>query len=238
MFIAPELWEGQPATPRTDLYSAAATLHLLWQREPPFSGPTAFELAREHCERPYVPPPTTRSGRRVLRRGARAPAREGSVRAPGVGARRRAHARARRDAAARAARPRRRHRARRRPRDRARAARPRDRAHRRDRRRREGDARDAQRGRQRAAARRRRRARARRDGAGPDHDGPGRVDGAARPGVQGGRARGRRARGRDLHPARGAAHAVRGRAARPPLDHVPRARHRHRRRAARPRARA
>ena len=58
MFIAPELWEGQPATPRTDLYSAAATLHLLWQREPPFSAPTALEFARLHCERPYVPPPT------------------------------------------------------------------------------------------------------------------------------------------------------------------------------------
>jgi serine/threonine-protein kinase len=58
MFIAPELWEGQPATPRTDLYSAAATLHLLWQRQAPFSAPTALELAKMHCEMPYTPPIT------------------------------------------------------------------------------------------------------------------------------------------------------------------------------------
>lgn len=59
MFIAPELWEGQPATPRTDLYSAAATLHLMWQREPPFSAGTLLEVARLHRELPYVPPPTS-----------------------------------------------------------------------------------------------------------------------------------------------------------------------------------
>jgi len=46
MFIAPELWAGEPPTPRSDLYSAAATLHLLWQKQP-FDG--------KHG--PYVPPP-------------------------------------------------------------------------------------------------------------------------------------------------------------------------------------
>jgi serine/threonine-protein kinase len=56
MFIAPELWDGEPATARTDLYSAGATLHLLWQREPPFSAPTMLELARLHCEVPYRAP--------------------------------------------------------------------------------------------------------------------------------------------------------------------------------------
>jgi O-acetyl-ADP-ribose deacetylase (regulator of RNase III) len=56
MFIAPELWAGEPATARTDLYSAAATLHLLWQRDPPFSADTATDLARLHREQPYVPP--------------------------------------------------------------------------------------------------------------------------------------------------------------------------------------
>jgi serine/threonine-protein kinase len=56
MFIAPELWEGQLASPRSDLYSTAATLHLLWQRQAAFSGPTLLELAREHRERPYIPP--------------------------------------------------------------------------------------------------------------------------------------------------------------------------------------
>lgn len=58
MFIAPELWRGEPATPRTDLYSAAATLHLLWQREAPFVATTATELATMHCEQEYRTPLT------------------------------------------------------------------------------------------------------------------------------------------------------------------------------------
>jgi serine/threonine-protein kinase len=58
MFIAPELWNGEPATPRTDLYSAAATLHLLWQRVAPFTGGSLIELAQLHRERTYVPPQT------------------------------------------------------------------------------------------------------------------------------------------------------------------------------------
>jgi len=58
MFIAPELWEGKPATARTDLYSAAATLHLLWQRQPPFRAATLLEVARCHREEVYTPPPS------------------------------------------------------------------------------------------------------------------------------------------------------------------------------------
>ena len=56
MFIPPELWRGEPATPRTDLYSAAATLHLLWQRQAPFVASDMAELARLHREEPYVVP--------------------------------------------------------------------------------------------------------------------------------------------------------------------------------------
>src|SRR5439155_15715411 len=59
MFIAPELWAGEAATPRTDLYSAAATLHLLWQRTAPFNSGSMLELARLHCETKYVPPATS-----------------------------------------------------------------------------------------------------------------------------------------------------------------------------------
>jgi serine/threonine-protein kinase len=55
-FLAPELWAGEPATPRSDLYSAAATLHLLWQREAPFAAHDAAEVARLHREVPYRPP--------------------------------------------------------------------------------------------------------------------------------------------------------------------------------------
>jgi serine/threonine-protein kinase len=56
MFLAPELWAGEPATPQTDLYSAAATLHLLWQRSAPFLAGDPTELARLHREQVYVPP--------------------------------------------------------------------------------------------------------------------------------------------------------------------------------------
>ncbi|MCX5746020.1 MAG: serine/threonine-protein kinase [Proteobacteria bacterium] len=56
MFIAPEIWNGQPATARTDLYAAAATLHLLWQREAPFVASSLVELARMHREDGYRPP--------------------------------------------------------------------------------------------------------------------------------------------------------------------------------------
>jgi O-acetyl-ADP-ribose deacetylase (regulator of RNase III) len=59
MFIPPELWRGEPATPRTDLYSAAATLHLLWQREAPFVAGELAELARMHKEEPYRVPACT-----------------------------------------------------------------------------------------------------------------------------------------------------------------------------------
>jgi eukaryotic-like serine/threonine-protein kinase len=58
MFIAPEMWAGESATPRTDLYSAAATLHLLWQRTPPFNSKSVVELAKLHREEVYKPPVT------------------------------------------------------------------------------------------------------------------------------------------------------------------------------------
>ena len=56
MFIAPELWSGQAASPRSDLYSAAATLHLLWQRQAPFVAKSVTELAELHCQAPYLAP--------------------------------------------------------------------------------------------------------------------------------------------------------------------------------------
>jgi O-acetyl-ADP-ribose deacetylase (regulator of RNase III) len=59
LFIAPELWTGGHASVRSDLYSAGATLHLLWQRKPPFAAGSAMELARLHCDEPYVPPKST-----------------------------------------------------------------------------------------------------------------------------------------------------------------------------------
>jgi len=57
MFIAPELWAGESATPRSDLYATAATLHLLWQRRAPFVADTVVALADMHREVPYQVPP-------------------------------------------------------------------------------------------------------------------------------------------------------------------------------------
>lgn len=59
MFIAPEVWNGHAATPHADLYSAAATLHLLWQRRAPFDSTDLGTLAAMHREQIYVPPVTT-----------------------------------------------------------------------------------------------------------------------------------------------------------------------------------
>ena len=56
MFIAPEVWAGHAATPRSDLYSAAATLHLLWQQRAPFESNDLDELKAMHREKVYRPP--------------------------------------------------------------------------------------------------------------------------------------------------------------------------------------
>lgn len=59
MFIAPEVWSGEPATPRADLYSAAATLHTLWQRRAPFESLDVREIEAMHRAQIYQPPETT-----------------------------------------------------------------------------------------------------------------------------------------------------------------------------------
>ncbi|MBA2540535.1 MAG: serine/threonine-protein kinase [Deltaproteobacteria bacterium] len=59
MFIAPEVWRGEQATPRADLYSAAATLHTLWQRRAPFDSLDVATLETMHREHVYEPPVTT-----------------------------------------------------------------------------------------------------------------------------------------------------------------------------------
>ena len=58
LFIAPEMWDGLAATARSDMYAAAATLHLLWQRRAAFVANTPLELARLHREQPYEVPET------------------------------------------------------------------------------------------------------------------------------------------------------------------------------------
>ncbi len=59
MFIAPEVWAGEPATAQSDLYSAAATLHLLWQRVAPFVATEVSVMQSLHRDQAYQPPATS-----------------------------------------------------------------------------------------------------------------------------------------------------------------------------------
>ncbi|MCP2341415.1 WD40 repeat domain-containing serine/threonine protein kinase [Actinomadura rupiterrae] len=47
-YLAPELWEGEPAGSGSDLYALGATLHALLAGGPPFPGPTPAALVRQH----------------------------------------------------------------------------------------------------------------------------------------------------------------------------------------------
>jgi eukaryotic-like serine/threonine-protein kinase len=58
MFIAPEVWCGERATAQADLYSAAATLHLLWTKQAPFPFTDVAELQTILCSSEYRPPHT------------------------------------------------------------------------------------------------------------------------------------------------------------------------------------
>jgi hypothetical protein len=55
-FLAPEVWLGNDATERSDLYSLGATLYFMLTGRPPFQGRTVFELRDAHVKaRPALP---------------------------------------------------------------------------------------------------------------------------------------------------------------------------------------
>jgi eukaryotic-like serine/threonine-protein kinase len=56
-YISPEQALGQPATPRSDVYSAGVMLYELLTGRPPHTGPTDFVVVRSHIEED-VPPPS------------------------------------------------------------------------------------------------------------------------------------------------------------------------------------
>jgi serine/threonine-protein kinase len=55
-FIAPELYRGDPATPRSDIYAAGVTYYLLLTARYPYRGGSVGDLARQHQRAP-VPDP-------------------------------------------------------------------------------------------------------------------------------------------------------------------------------------
>jgi serine/threonine-protein kinase len=51
-FVAPEVVQGMPATPLSDVYSLGATLYFLLSGEPPFKAATRKEMLRKHVSSP------------------------------------------------------------------------------------------------------------------------------------------------------------------------------------------
>ena len=58
-YVSPEQVRGQAATPASDWYSFGCVLHELLAGTPPFTGPTADAVMRQHLDAP--PPPVTRT---------------------------------------------------------------------------------------------------------------------------------------------------------------------------------
>ena len=56
LYSSPEQLRGQKATPKSDVYSAGATLYQAATGEPPFSGSTPLEIASQHVSKPPTPP--------------------------------------------------------------------------------------------------------------------------------------------------------------------------------------
>ncbi|MEU6083750.1 protein kinase [Streptomyces sp. NPDC047108] len=52
LYMAPEQWEGRPASPRADVYAATATFFECLTGTPPFPGVTVPELAVQHVSSP------------------------------------------------------------------------------------------------------------------------------------------------------------------------------------------
>ncbi|HYY88792.1 MAG TPA: protein kinase, partial [Chloroflexota bacterium] len=61
-YLAPELARGQPATPRSDIYSLGVVLYEMATGRAPFSGETELSVALAHVEQPPATPRTFNAG--------------------------------------------------------------------------------------------------------------------------------------------------------------------------------
>jgi serine/threonine protein kinase len=59
IYMSPEVLRGQPADPRSDLYSAGVMLYQMLAKKPPFTGEAATDIIDQHLN--VVPPPLPRA---------------------------------------------------------------------------------------------------------------------------------------------------------------------------------
>jgi serine/threonine protein kinase len=57
-YLAPELIQGQPASPQSDLYAFGVMLYEMTARRPPFDGENLMAVLSQHLYAPVVPPST------------------------------------------------------------------------------------------------------------------------------------------------------------------------------------
>ncbi|MBK8014504.1 MAG: serine/threonine protein kinase [Deltaproteobacteria bacterium] len=61
-YMPPEVWSGEGATPKSDIYSLGACLYFMLAAHPPFDGSTMGELKKAHASGTLTPPPGAPSG--------------------------------------------------------------------------------------------------------------------------------------------------------------------------------
>lgn len=74
-YMAPEQWQGEPASPAADVYAATATFYECLTGHKPFSGQNFAELALQHIDAPVPDEDAPEAVRPLIRRGlAKSPA--------------------------------------------------------------------------------------------------------------------------------------------------------------------
>ncbi|MCM2390590.1 serine/threonine-protein kinase [Streptomyces albipurpureus] len=68
-YMAPEQWQGQPASPAADVYAATATFYECLTGHKPFSGANFAELALQHIDAPVPDEDAPEAVRPLIRRG-------------------------------------------------------------------------------------------------------------------------------------------------------------------------
>ncbi|MFI1016734.1 protein kinase [Streptomyces sp. NPDC020965] len=68
-YMAPEQWQGEPASPAADVYAATAVFHECLTGNKPYTGGTVAELALQHIDAPIPDQDAPEAVRPLIRRG-------------------------------------------------------------------------------------------------------------------------------------------------------------------------